>query len=97
MLKMNILIFLCLFVTQSVICNNHVYGRQKYSSNYLNGGERHDEFKDRNGLKYGTATNSATSHIHEGSIVKREHEENAGEIVKDIVNIIANNLPESGK
>ena len=89
------IIFLCLLVTHSVICSEQINAKKIYDFNGLFEGERNSEFKDRRGLRFGSTSQLVTSHIPGSSIVKRQQEENAGEIVKDIVTIIANNLPET--
>ena len=91
------IIFLCLLVTHSVICSDLINAKKSYGFNGLFEEERYNEFKDRRGLRLGSTSQLVTSHIPGGSIVKREQEENAGEIVKDIVTIIANNLPKTSQ
>ena len=87
------IIFLCLLVTHSVICSEQKNAKKSF--NGLFEGERYSKFNDRRGLRFGSTSQLVTSHIPGSSIVKRQQEENAGEIVKDIVTIIANNLPET--
>lgn len=49
-------------------------------------------------LKYDSNEQFAASNFRERPIVKRQQqEEDAGQMVKDIVTIIANNLPETSK
>ena len=95
-------IFLCLLVTSSVICSDQINDKKSYGVNGLFDGNPYNGFKDRKGLLFGSKQiwlkpQLGTSHVPGGSIVKREQEENAGQIVKDIVTIIANNLPETGQ
>jgi hypothetical protein len=88
---------LCSLVTISVICSDQINAKKSYDFNGLFEDERYNNLKDRRGLRFGSTSQLVTSHIPGSSIAKREQEENAGEIVKEIVTIIANNLPETSQ
>ena len=94
--------FVFLLITHTVISHNyhqhHVDDQIWDESN--NSWEVSDYNKIEQGqvLKYDSKEQFSTSNSREIPIVKRQQqEEDAGQMVKDIVNIIANNLPESSK
>ena len=94
--------FVFLLITHTVISHNyhhhHVDDQIWDESN--NSWEVSDYNKIEQGqvLKYDSKEHIPTSNSREIPIVKRQQqEEDAGQMVKDIVNIIANNLPESSK
>ena len=100
-LTMNPLPFLCLLVTHTVICIDHTQDRRrvKYYKdvNDLLASQSHNEIEQGQVFRYGSFSNRRASDTSGGKTVKRQQEENAGEIVKNIVTILANNIDGSGK
>ena len=92
-------LLLCLFITDSVISHDH-HTRDQIWDESNNSWEVSDYNKIQQGqvLKYDSNEQFASSNTRKRPIVKRQQqEEDAGQMVKDIVNIIANNLPETSK
>ena len=94
--------FLCLLITHSVISHNHHH--HHFNDQIWDESKNSWEVSDYNKIEQGQVLKYASNEQHSGlksresPIVKRqEQEEDAGQMVKDIVNIIANNLPETSK
>ena len=94
--------FVLLLITHSVITHNHHHHQinDQVWDESNNSWEISDYNKIEQGqvLKYDSNEQFSNFNTRERPIVKRQHlDEDAGQMVKDIVNIIANNLPETSK
>ena len=96
------LIFLCLLGTTTVIVSEHVQQPNlsaiRKESNYLLKNKLDGELKEKGILRFGSTSGRLMSANQKSATVKREEgKEDVGELVENIVSIIANSISDSRK